>query len=367
VRQKCTEGVGKEYSKSGFRNLRAGLQRHLVNPPYNVQIDLRNDRCFQSANQVFEGKLKLLKKSGLDQSVHKPPIECDDMRKFYESGVLSNSDPVSLQRKVFVEIGLHCGRRGREGWREPQRDSFEKRKDSQGREYITLKFHEFDKNHRNDECKDQRMYARPGDPLCPVISYDLYVSKLNPKCNAFLQRPDPRYEHRDTWYQNAPLGVHTIGNIMKTISAQAGASKTYTNHSLKASTATVLKRAGINTQDIMCITGHKNVASILSYADGPDAEDRARMSDILGCFGKSNVSQMPTYVPSSSVLIDKQSCDLPVMQKNTSSATVSKVSESDSSVTIDVPVEKSVANAASAIFSGANFNGSVTINVQINQ
>jgi integrase len=376
IRQRNKEGQMRDYSKSGFRNLRAGIQRFLVSPPNNLEINILTDKCFQSANQVFDGKLKLLKRSGKDVTEHKPSIEEKDMEKFYSSGVLSNNDPVSLQRKVFVELGIHCGRRGREGWRELRKDSFVKKVDSDGREYITLMYNEFDKNHRNDEVKDQRMYSQPGDPLCPVYSFDLLLTKLNPNCNSLFQRPDPRYAEKSCWFVNAPLGVHSLSSMMKEISKLSGASKSYTNHCLKACTATVLKKAGINPHDIMTITGHKNISSLQHYAEGPTSTQRAKMSDILGEFGKNVVhsdimknESIVTAVPVSSVV------SLPLTV--TSSSVIGSHNNDGfegGSTSVDRPIEigipvstMSVAQNAQAIFSGANFNGPVTINLQINK
>jgi hypothetical protein len=375
VRQRTKEGELKDYSKSGYRNLRAGLQRFLVSPPNNIEINILTEKSFQSANQVFDGKLKLLKRSGKDVTIHKPSIEEKDMEKFYSSGVLSNNDPISLQRKVFVELGIHCGRRGREGWRELRKDSFAKKVDADGREYITLIYNEFDKNHRNDEIKDQRMYSRPGDPLCPVYSFDLMLSKLNPQCNSLFQRPDPKYNEKPYWFVNAPLGVHTISSMMKEISKLAGASKCYTNHSLKASTATVLKKAGVNPHDIMTITGHKNISSLQHYAEGPTSKQRATMADIIGQFGKKASSTTVTEKPNTHIT------HVPITNAVTPLSTVSTVPKpnisqemdvephsGDSTIDIGIPAgNMSVDNNAQAIFSGANFNGPVTINVQINK
>ena len=46
---------GKEYSKSGFVNLRAGLNRYLQDPPFKHTLDLMNTRIFLQANKVFLG------------------------------------------------------------------------------------------------------------------------------------------------------------------------------------------------------------------------------------------------------------------------------------------------------------------------
>ena len=380
ARQKSkTDELGKEYSKSAYRNLRCGIQRYLVSPPINRRIDIIKDKTFQSANQVYDGKLKLLKKSGLDVTCHKPAIEVHDMDKMYSSGVLSTSNPVALQRKVFVEIGLHCGRRGREGWRELQRDSFVQKIDSDGRKYFTLCYHEFDKNHRLNEVKDQRIYEVPESPLCPFASMELYLSKLHPLQKALFQRPEPRYEGKQVWYQNAALGVHSLVNMLKNISRDAGLSREYTNHCLKASTATILKRAGVECQDIMSVTGHKNVASLNSYAEGPSNAQRAKMSNILGLYGKKakpgasatvstppadNMSLVPVDPVPSTADIDMGSVN--VENDNTVVVTTT-CDDNAASVNVLTTSSSSLVENTSALFYGAVFNGPVNINVQLNK
>ena len=68
-----------------------------------------------AANKVFTGRMRVNRKSGLDISKHKTAIAPGDVKKLYENRVLSADNPTSLQYKVFFEICLHFGRRGREG------------------------------------------------------------------------------------------------------------------------------------------------------------------------------------------------------------------------------------------------------------
>ena len=73
-----------------------------------------------------------------------------------------------------------------------------------------------DKNNQNEEENTQSMYETPNDPLCPVKSFEKYLSKLHPSCSAFLQLPNPRFSITDSWYVNAPVGIHTIRKMLKT-------------------------------------------------------------------------------------------------------------------------------------------------------
>jgi hypothetical protein len=332
---------GSQYSRSGYRNLRSGIQRHIQSPPYSRTLNLRSDKCFMAANQCYEGMLKDLKRQGKDVTKHKAAIDAHDMQKMYSSGVLSDTDPVALQRKVFVEVGMHFGRRGREGWRSLQKDSFENGIDSQERRFFRLKYNELDKNHQGAEEKEQIMYENPTSDRCPYKSLDKYLEKLNPKCPWFLQRPDPKFRTREYWYVNAPLGVHTIANMLKDISKAASTSKEYTNHCVKATVGTVLKKAGVPSRDIMCVTGHKNVASLDSYLDKPDADERSRMCNIISNFG-NNSGEKTKCIPSSSSSQQCETIHIVTTQENAQPS--------------------SLTNMASSHLAGATFNGPVTIN-----
>jgi hypothetical protein len=50
------------------------------------------------------------------------------------------------------------------------------------------------------------MYERTGDPMCPVLSFERYISKLNPDNTAFWQLPCSTFNEQDpVWYTRAPL------------------------------------------------------------------------------------------------------------------------------------------------------------------
>ena len=148
-------------------NVRAGLNRHLISPPYDRKVNLMHDTAFQGANQVFYGLIRTLKQQGLDRTVHESALTQADFKKLYSCGILDTNNPVTLQNRVFVEVNLHFCRRGREGLRELNKDSFVKKSDSNGRMYITLGFNELEKNHqgfdKRDYQEEPRMYEQEGD------------------------------------------------------------------------------------------------------------------------------------------------------------------------------------------------------------
>ena len=138
------------------------------------------------------------------------------------------------------------------------------------------------KNHgaENELENDQRMYSIIGDNKCPVRSLELYLSKLSPKEDAFLQIPRKNVGLNDDIWHYGVLGKNTIANLMKQISMKAGLSSEYTNHCIRATTSTVLAHANIDHNDIITITGHKNPKSLLPYIKRCSNEKRREMSGI---------------------------------------------------------------------------------------
>ena len=261
--------------------------------------------------------------------------------------MLSNSPPQTLQNKVFFEMMLHFGRCGREGLRSLTKDNIMFRLDDNSCEYATIRHNELDKTRQVVQPKEmekkQVMYAQTDDPECPVQSLKLYLSKLHPQCPFLFQKPKSgRVNELDVWYQNRVLGIHKIDNMMKDISKSAGLSQLFTNHCIRATSTTVLSQAGVQARNIMSVTGHKNEGSLKSYASTPCSKERADMCNILHKFGKVDTDSV-----------------------NQSSASTS--TSSNSALVVHTTKENTEIVSSSAVFSGANFNGSTTINVQINQ
>ena len=89
-----------------------------------------------------------------------------------------------------------------------------------------MAYNEADKTHHGldsrETLKEPRMYET-GTKFCPVKSFELHVSKLNPKCEIFFQRPSKKFTGPDQeiWYDNVPVGVNTLNNLMSNLSTQA--------------------------------------------------------------------------------------------------------------------------------------------------
>lgn len=279
------------YSKSSIIGIRAGINRHLQNPPYNRTLNVTSDRDFMAANKVLAGRIKLNRERGLDVTKQKSAIAPADIDKMYQSEVLSNKSPHALQYKVFFELALQFGRMGRDGLHSLHKDSFTLVKDDLDEsEYVTLSYNE-KRNNQNLDGKrrevDDRMYSQADDLNCPVKTFKLYMSKLHPDLDSFYQKPATHANvmSSNTWYTCRPVGVNTLSGFMKQISAKAGLSKVYTNHCIRATTSTVLSHAKINQNDT-AVTGHKYPKSLLPYVNSTSNARRKSTSAILHSYGK---------------------------------------------------------------------------------
>lgn len=271
---------GNLYKKSSLQCLRFGINRKIKS--VHKEWDIIHDIEFTSSNISYAAQITNLKKNGLAKVEHYPPINADDMKKIYESGVFNLKSPKGLQLKVFFELVFYLCRRGEENLRNLTKAHFMVKKAPDGSKYIEKVIDELDKNHRSkDEAEEGGIIQeRPEDPLCPVLSFELYIEKLNPKLDALFQRPKESSRDHGPWYDRSPVGVNTIAKFMKNISKDAGLSREYTNHSIRATTITLLDAAGYEARHITSLTGHKSHDSLRSYCK-TSVSTKRKMSEVL--------------------------------------------------------------------------------------
>ena len=247
------------------------------------------DRTFLKSNNVLMGLIKELKRAGKGTSENK------DLQKLQSSGLFSVDTPNTLQNKVLFDIMTHFGRRGREGLRSLGKKSFKVATDNDGHRYVAMAYNEADKIHHGVDSKKKSLKHQ--ECMKPINSFVLsnplkkYLSKLNPDNEALFQKPLSKY-HKDgaVWYGKTPIGVNQLYEFMPRLSAEAGLSKRYTNHCIRAMVATNLCDAGVSNIGIMSVTGHRNVQSLNTYIKPADSERRAISSILTGANRESTLS-----------------------------------------------------------------------------
>ncbi|CAG2219544.1 unnamed protein product [Mytilus edulis] len=253
-------------------------------------------RCITHSLKSFRG---FLGEDNEFETFDKPKLN-EKLRLFFAS--LRKTDGNHLKKSTLTNYrfkgclqGCRC-KLFEKNLRSMTKNTFAIKTDSSGREYVHQQIDEYDKNHRDEATPDDtvgeaRMYAREGDPLCPVLSFKLYLEKLHPALNDFWQRTKDSFDITDTtWYCKAPMGKNSLAVMMPEISEKAKLSRRYTNHSIRATSITAMDESGIEARHIMRASGHRSEASIRSYSKRLSENKQREMSDSLNSILQTNQS-----------------------------------------------------------------------------
>ncbi len=266
---------GSQYTKNSLCALRFGLNRYFK---AHRNIDIIKDKAFDEANKAYEIECVNLKHIGLDKPEHKPPISDADIKRLYECGLFNTDSPSTLQNKVFFEVMLYFCRQGRQNLRGLRKDDFVIKVNPQGQKYVV----KTSDTTKLDDGEEGGIMVASDSPLCPVHSFEKYLSHLNPVNKFLFQRPRGNCPPDSmVWYDNVVVGQNTLGKKMRVLSVQANLSVEYTNHSIRATTITILNRYGYLAKHIMSVSGHKNENSIAKYCNRTDQNTKTKMAGCL--------------------------------------------------------------------------------------
>ena len=245
---------GQALTPSALTGIRAAIHHHLTCAPLSRNINILQDSEFMSANKIFEEKAKLFTKESNAKQRHKSSIQSGDMQKFNRYDIEGqNKDSVwkdaeKLVELIWFSLCFHFAHRGREGWRELTRQSFEIKTDDTGARYVTKKLTEQTKNYKGGAKQSEqgylhvRMYETSTE-LNPVAAFECYLGKTQPDCKALFQTPNKaittnmNFASAQHWYTNETLGKTTTSKMMERICIKAELSERYTNHCICASTS----------------------------------------------------------------------------------------------------------------------------------
>ena len=266
---------GTLYTKKSIQSIKYGIHKYFL----AKEIDT-NAENFRESQQSFKAMSQKLKREGKGFVKHKNPVTKEDMIKINESGLLDIDAPSGLQNKVFLDVMVYFGQRGRESLRDMRSDDYELKEDEEGRYFERRDTLTKSRRENEDEEYGGRMYEIKDSPRCPVRSLLKYKALLNPFCTSFWQKPKSKATQHGPWYDKVPVGVNTLGNKVRQITEAAGCCGKYSNHSLRATTVTTLNDAGFESRDIMTVTGHKSESSLKHYAR-TSAQTKKEMSNKL--------------------------------------------------------------------------------------
>ena len=142
---------------------------------------------------------------------------------------------------------------------------------------------ELTKNHRGMEnLVSGFMCENPGDRLCPVRSYKMYLDHLEP-CNSYMwQTPNTsaKPKNPEIWYTKGNIGKNPLAKFMSDISEKCNLSMISHNHSIRVTGITMLTRMQFSASEIMSVSGHKSVQSLANYQKTCDTQ-KIQMADGL--------------------------------------------------------------------------------------
>ena len=280
------------YSNTSMHALCAAVNRYIKK---NRKIDIISDQRFEPANRMFEAILKDNKKTGKGAIRHKEPITEHDRERLSDYfSLYLQPDALVLQRFVQYNLMFYLCRRGRENLTRMPKNTFNVSmktnnkiidlvnivekicfnqrlktkyfclkigREEDGTLFIYQKVDEADKNHdekHTEPTSEAKIYQIKGSSLCPVKTYDLYTSRLDPNCDFLWQIAKPKVTWDDEiWYTGEPQSKNKIGGLMSTLSKVANLSKPYTNHCVRATCVTILDHEGFEARHIMSVSGHK--------------------------------------------------------------------------------------------------------------
>lgn len=258
----CRPSKGEDYKATTLQNLRQSLCRALR---LSHNFDIVNDPQFKTSNVVFVNRLKELKKTGFGAVDHFPDIAKDDLHKIVST--LSPDNPEELQLLVWFVLQLHFCKRGLENAPLTTKDHYGI-VIIEGKRCIVQKRDELTKNHREKDSTRAHgaVLAEQGHTKCPIDLYNKYLSKLDPNSPFLWQLPRNKgniVNDSNPWYYRK-AGKNTIANYMKKISAKCNLSRTYTNHSVRSTSCTLLGESHSDI-DIQSISGHRSLSGLSHY------------------------------------------------------------------------------------------------------
>lgn len=264
-------------------------------------ISLLSDIKFNSIKNCVSNTMREKVQKGIGlfkRQAQVIPKETETM--LWENGFLGYGDPETLFHTIFWIIGINFGLRGGQEHRDLSMENFRLETADNGEQVLVYretvsKTYRGGLDHRNIEPHTARAFQNRQQPdRCPVHIFNTYIKKLPSERakEAFYFQPLACYKDKPVWFSKQPVGKNKLEVVVKTVMGKAGIDGFYTNHSLRATTATRLFNANIPEQLIREQTGHRSNA-LWSYSR-PSEPQKRKVSEILQLNEDSCTSIGPT-------------------------------------------------------------------------
>ncbi|XP_046583269.1 uncharacterized protein LOC124290567 [Haliotis rubra] len=217
--------AGQRYSRNTIVAIRYGLNRYFANMVPPRKMDIIEEKAFRYSNAVFKRVVKSAARENPERT--SPRMTTEDLRKIYSSDALSPNTPLTLLLKVWFEISVYFSRKRSKVQRDTKTTDFIFDVDSDGRRYATGAL----RDEERDRC---RMYEKKGDEMCPILSLEKLLMRIDPNCQYLFQRPRLSIPDKSSaWYHPERIGRNFTSQMMGKITKLAELDTKYTNVSMK--------------------------------------------------------------------------------------------------------------------------------------
>ena len=341
--------------ESSLRGFMSSIDIHLKRMDYGFSLVTSDE--FRKVRDVLQAKQRDLKKQGKGNKENKAsPINDEEIEKLLESAQFGDKSPESIINTLWFYNTVHFGLRGSDEHRSMQWGDVKLNRDLSGVEFLEFTERQT-KTRQGENPKDIRevkpkMFAISDNRnRCPVEVYKAYAAK---RPADYCNEGDPFYIATHTlqscmktnsqWFKRQPIGLNNLSSTMKRMAAIAGIEKKLTNHSARKHLVQKLSEKNVPANQIMQITGHRNIQSINNYSHINETQHKA-ISRIL-----STPSASAGSAPGSIYLAQQNNI------QNTAASTTSSTSSSF----------VNIHGGLNTLISGNVYGGNVTVNVMAN-
>ncbi|XP_062586115.1 uncharacterized protein LOC134247754 [Saccostrea cucullata] len=254
-------------------------------------VSFLDDTDFVNMRSVLDAKMKELSRRGIGINRKQADIiSVEQENEMWERGILGTDTAKKLVDTLLYSIGLNFALRAGQEHRNLRigtnsQLSLHISKDD-GRRYLQYtedvsKSNTGGLNHRKIAPKVTRAYENVDEPeRCLIKIFEKYISLRPPngKSTALYLRPKQRATET-VWFDDVPIGVHQLQQVVGKLCKAAGFHGNFTNHSLRATAATRLYQAGVDEQLIVEKTGHRSNA-VRAYKR-TSTEQMKEVSDVV--------------------------------------------------------------------------------------
>ena len=231
---------GEDYEPDTLTSFQRSFDRHLRQAGNSFCIF--KDREFSKSIEVLESRRKQLRREGKGRKPNKAlALTTEQLEKLWLDKQLGSHSPMALVRTVWLNNTVHFGWRARDEHRKCCLGDFQINNDENNSLYIEwmtergTKTRTGGKNSVPERQFNPRMYAT-NDERCPVKIFQEYLERRPQE----MQKPtDPFYlaviqnPRKKVWFKAQPLGEHSLGKFMKSMTEAVNIKGKHTNHSAR--------------------------------------------------------------------------------------------------------------------------------------